>query len=96
MTAELANTGISPNSVTVCPPHDSSLLNNWTPSTGWTHSGGCPDTNDRVSLWTGGTTINYYITVGVTYDFQLYTPLLQNLVGNPVPMSVNVQMRTNY
>src|SRR5690349_21987343 len=31
VTAELNNTGIVPSSVTVCPPHDSSLLNTWTP-----------------------------------------------------------------
>lgn len=93
--AELANTGIAPSSVTVCPPHDSGFLNTWTPSGGWTSSADCPNTNDRVSLWQAGTA-NYYITVNVKYNFQLYTPLLQNLLGNPVPMSVSVQMRTNY
>ena len=96
VTAELANTGIAPNSVMICPPHDSTFLNSWTPSGGWATTAGCPTTNDRVSLWQGGTTTNYYVSVNVTYDFQLYTPLLQNLLGNPVPMSVGVQMRTNY
>lgn len=95
VTAELANTSITPSSVTVCPPHDNSLLNTWTPGGGWSSSSGCPNSNDRVSLWQGGTD-NYYITVNVQYAFQLYTPLLQNLLGNPVPMSVSVQMRTNY
>ena len=47
------------------------------------------------SNWTSGTT-NYYVTVNVKYDFQLYTPLMQNLLGNPITMSVSVQMRTNY
>src|SRR2546428_4422197 len=82
--AELQNTGIAPNSVIICPPHDSS-----------SSTTGCPTTADRVTTWMAGTT-NYYITVNVTYNFQLYTPLLQNLVGNPVLMSVTVQMRTNY
>ena len=92
---ELQNTGISPKAVTICPPHDNGLLNTWTPSGGWSHTSGCPNNNDRVSLWQA-TTTNYYVTVNLTYDFQLYTPLLQNLLGNPVPMSVSVQMRTNY
>ena len=39
---------------------------------------------------------NYYVTVTVTYDFHLYTPLMQGLVGDPIHMSVSVQMRTNY
>jgi len=82
--AELQNTGITPNTITICPPHDSSV-----PTTG------CPGIANRVDNWTAGTT-NYYITVNVTYNFTLYTPLLQNLVGNPVLMSVTVQMRTNY
>jgi len=95
VTAELANTSITPSSVTICPPHDSTLLNTWYPGTGWTSTTRCPNTDDRVSLWLDGTA-NYYINVNVRYSFQLYTPLLQNLLGNPVPMSVSVQMRTNY
>jgi Flp pilus assembly protein TadG len=83
--AELSNTGIIPKSITICPPHDSSMS-----------TAGCPNSNDRVSLWVAGTTTNYSISVNVKYDFQLYTPLLQNVVGNPVPMTVTVQMRTNY
>ena len=43
-----------------------------------------------------GTSNNYYVTVNVKYDFQLYTPLMQQLLGNPITMSVSVQMRTNY
>lgn len=82
--AELQNTSIVPLSVTICPPHD---------STG--NLAACPSSADRVTNWTAGTT-NYYVTVKVKYNFQLYTPLLQNLVGNPVLMSVSVQMRTNY
>ena len=84
VTAELQNTGIVPLSITICPPHD---------ATG--NVAACPTTADRVSNWITGTT-NYYVTVNVKYNFQLYTPLLQNLVGNPVLMSVSVQMRTNY
>ena len=38
----------------------------------------------------------YYVNVIVKYDFTLYTPMMQQLVGNPVHMSVAVQMRTNY
>lgn len=81
---ELTYSGIVPKSVTICPPHD---------STGST--AGCPNTNDRVDLWINGTT-NYYVTVNVKYDFHLYTPLMQQLLGNPITMSVSVQMRTNY
>jgi hypothetical protein len=47
-------------------------------------------------MWTSGSSSNYYVNVNVTYDFQLYTPLMQNLLGNPLTMSVSVQMRTNY
>jgi Flp pilus assembly protein TadG len=85
--AELAYSAITPKSVTICPPHD---------STGST--AGCPDTSNRVDKWTSGQAANqnYYITVNVKYDFQLYTPLMQQLVGNPITMSVSVQMRTDY
>jgi Flp pilus assembly protein TadG len=94
--AELTDTGITPSAITICPPHDSTLLNTWTPGSGFTNNpSGCPDTSDRVDLWLAGTT-NYYLNVHVQYNFQLYTPLFQNLVGNPVAMSVAVQMRTNY
>ena len=84
VTNEVTYSGITPNSVTVCPPHD---------STGST--AGCADSSNRVQDWVSGTT-NYYVTVNVKYDFQLYTPLMQQLVGNPIHMSVSVQMRTNY
>jgi Flp pilus assembly protein TadG len=84
VTNELTYSGITPKSVTICPPHDNSLS-----------TLGCPTTADRVTNWTTGTT-NYYVTVNVKYDFQLYTPLMQNLLGNPLTMSVSVQMRTNY
>lgn len=81
---ELMYSGIAPKSVTICPPHDGGMS-----------TAGCPNTNDRVDLWLAGTD-NYYVTVNVKYDFQLYTPLMQQLLGNPITMSVNVQMRTNY
>ena len=84
VTNELTYSNITPKSITICPPHDTSIS-----------TAGCPTTADRVTNWTGGTT-NYYVTVNVKYDFQLYTPLMQNLVGNPLTMSVSVQMRTNY
>ena len=82
---ELTYSGITPNSVTICPPHD---------STGSTAT--CPDASNRVDDWLGSNPVNYYVTVNVKYDFQLFTPLMQQLVGNPVHMSVSVQMRTNY
>jgi Flp pilus assembly protein TadG len=82
--AELQGTGIVTQSITICPPHDST-----------SSTTGCPNTNNRVDLWNAATT-NYYLTVNVTYNFTLFTPLLQNLVGNPVVMRVGVQMRTNY
>ncbi len=82
--SELLYSNITPSSIKICPPHD---------STGSTT--GCPDSSNRVDKWVSGTT-NYYVTVNVKYDFQLYTPLMQQLVGNPVHMSVSVQMRTNY
>jgi len=56
----------------------------------------CPDGSNRVSDWLGQNPVNYYVTVNVKYDFQLFTPLMQQLVGNPIHMSVSVQMRTNY
>jgi hypothetical protein len=84
---ELLYSGITPNSVTICPPHDST-----------SSTVGCPNTSNRVDKWTSGlaSNQNYYVTVNVKYDFQLFTPLMQQLVGNPVHMSVSVQMRTNY
>jgi TadE-like protein len=83
--AELTYSGITPKSISVCPPHDSSMS-----------TAGCPDSTNRVDNWNGGNTTNYYVNVNVKYDFQLYTPLMQQLLGNPITMSVSVQMRTNY
>jgi len=83
--AELTYSGIAPKTVTICPPHDSSQP-----------TAGCTDGSNRVTDWLNGSPVNYYVTVNVTYDFQLYTPLMQQLVGNPIHMSVSVQMRTNY
>ena len=85
VTNELTYSGITPKSITICPPHDSSMS-----------TAGCPNTSNRVDNWVNGTANNYYVTVNVKYDFQLYTPLMQNLLGNPITMSVSVQMRTNY
>jgi Flp pilus assembly protein TadG len=85
VTNELAYSNITPGSITICPPHD---------STGST--AGCPDSSNRVDNWLAQNPTNYYVTVNVKYDFQLYTPLMQQLVGNPIHMSVSVQMRTNY
>ena len=84
---ELAYSGITPTSITICPPHDASQS-----------TAGCPDGSNRVDKWLSGDSANqnYYVTVTVKYDFQLYTPLMQQLVGNPIHMSVTVQMRTNY
>jgi hypothetical protein len=81
---ELIYSGISPKSVTICPPHDSTMS-----------TAGCPTSTNRVDNWIGGTQ-NYYITVNVKYDFQLFTPLMRQLLGNPITMNVSVQMRTNY
>jgi hypothetical protein len=85
--SELAGTQISaPDSkITICPPHDASMSTT-----------GCPNTSNRVDLWNQGQYSAYYVTVNVKYDFQLYTPILQNLLGNPITMSVSVQMRPNY
>jgi Flp pilus assembly protein TadG len=87
VTNELTYSSIAPTSVTICPPHDST-----------SSTAGCSDTSNRVDKWTSGlaSNQNYYVTVNVKYDFQLFTPLMQQLVGNPVHMSVSVQMRTNY
>jgi hypothetical protein len=81
---ELLYSGIAPKSVTICPPHDSTMS-----------TAGCADSSNRVDKWTNGTQ-NYYVSVNVKYDFQLYTPLMQQLLGNPITMNVSVQMRTNY
>ena len=83
--AELQGTGISPASILICPPHDGTMS-----------TVGCPNNNNRVALWNAGQNSAYYVNVIVKYNFQLYTPLLQNLVGNPVTMNVAVQMRPNY
>ncbi len=83
--AELQNTNITPSSVTICPPHDVSMS-----------TAGCPDSSNRVDKWNAGQYSAYYVNVNVQYSFQLYTPLLQNLVGNPITMRVAVQMRPNY
>jgi TadE-like protein len=85
--AELQYSGITPRSITICPPHD---------STGSTT--GCLDGSNRVDKWLDGdpNDQNYYLTVNVKYDFHLYTPLMQQLVGSTITMSVSVQMRTNY
>jgi Flp pilus assembly protein TadG len=85
--AELLYSAITPKAVTICPPHDST-----------SSTAGCPDSSNRVDKWNSGqaTNQNYYITVNVKYDFGLYTPLMQQLVGNPITMSVSVQMRTDY
>jgi hypothetical protein len=82
---ELQGTGITPASIQICPPHDQSMS-----------TIGCPNNNNRVDLWNAGQNSAYYVNVIVKYNFQLYTPLLQNLVGNPVTMNVAVQMRPNY
>ena len=86
---ELVYSGIAlaPTAITICPPHDSSMS-----------TAGCPDASNRVDNWVSGDASqqNYYVTVNAKYDFQLFTPLMQQLVGNPIHMSVSVQMRTNY
>jgi len=82
--SELMYSGIAPKTITICPPHDGSMS-----------TAGCPDSSNRVTNWLNGVT-NYYVTVNVTYDFKLYTPIMQQLLGNPITMSVTVQMRSNY
>src|SRR5260370_21655477 len=84
---ELNYSPIAPSSISICPPHDSTAS-----------TAGCPDSSNRVDKWVSGaaTDQNYYVTVNVKYDFLLYTPLMQQLVGNPIHMNVSVQMRTNY
>ncbi|TMD50173.1 MAG: pilus assembly protein [Chloroflexi bacterium] len=84
---ELNYSAIVPSSISICPPHDSSAS-----------TAGCPDSSNRVDKWVSGaaTDQNYYVTVNVKFDFLLYTPLMQQLVGNPIHMNVSVQMRTNY
>ncbi len=82
---ELTYSAIAPTSITICPPHDAT-----------SSTAGCPDTSNRVGNWVAQNPTNYYVNVIVKYDFQLYTPMMQQLVGNPVHMSVAVQMRTNY
>ncbi len=81
----ILNIYTGPQNPTFCPPHDSSMS-----------TAGCPDASNRVDKWVSQNPVNYYVTVNVKYDFQLFTPLMQQLVGNPVHMSVSVQMRTNY
>ena len=84
---ELNYSAIVPTSIAICPPHDASGS-----------TAGCADGSNRVDKWISGDAAqqNYYVTVNVKYDFQLFTPLMQQLVGNPIHMDVSVQMRTNY
>jgi len=82
---ELMYSAIAPTSITICPPHDST-----------SSTAGCSNTSNRVDNWVAQNPTFYYVNVIVTFDFQLYTPMMQQLVGNPVHMSVAVQMRTNY
>jgi Flp pilus assembly protein TadG len=82
---ELMYSAIAPTSIKICPPHDST-----------SSTTGCPNTSNRVDNWLSQNSTFYYVNVIVKYDFTLYTPMMQQLVGNPVHMSVAVQMRTNY
>ena len=66
------------------------------PSKGRSRSWRNADSSNRVGDWLNGSPQNYYVSVNVKYDFQLYTPLMRQLLGNPITMSVSVQMRTNY
>ena len=82
--SELSGTGIvvPASNVRICPPY--SIVD---PA--------CPSNETRVGDYNNAVK-TYDITVKVSYQFQLYTPLLQNLVGNPLTINPGVSMRTDY
>jgi len=55
----------------------------------------CPTNETRVGDYNSGLK-TYDVTVKVSYQFRLYTPLFQNLVGNPLTINPGVSMRTDY
>lgn len=79
---ELQGTGFSPVAVQVCPPYSSS-------------SPACPTGATRIGNY-NSLVWNYDLTVTVQYSFQLLTPLMGNLLGNPLTFTATSVMRTNY
>jgi len=81
-TTELSGTGISPITVQACPPYSAS-------------SPACSTSATRTGNYNSGVR-NYNVTVSVQYSFQLLTPLMGNLLGNPLTFTATAVMRTNY
>jgi Flp pilus assembly protein TadG len=80
--SELTGTGIGPITVRACPPYSSA-----DPS--------CPTSDTRVANYNAAVNA-YNVTVRATYSFQLLTPLMGNLLGNPVTFTATAVMRSNY
>ncbi len=80
--AELAGTGIGPVTVQACPPYSVA-------------SAACPSSATRIGNY-GSAVINYPVTVSVQYSFQLLTPLMGGLLGNPITFTATAVMRANY
>ena len=81
---ELSGTGIvvATSNIQICPPYSV------TDPT-------CPTTETRVGDYNNSVT-NYDVTIKVSYQFSLYTPLFRNLVGSPLTIKPGVSMRTDY
>jgi Flp pilus assembly protein TadG len=83
VTNELSGTGIGPVTVQICPPR-------------LTADPTCPaSTETRIADYNSAVT-NYSVTVSVSYSFQLLTPLMGSLLGNPLTFTTTSVMRTNY
>lgn len=83
VTNELNGTGIGPVSVQICPPRLTADPTCSSPS------------ETRIADFNSGLT-NYPVTVTVSYSFQLLTPLMGSLLGNPLSFRTTAVMLTNY
>ncbi len=83
VTNELTGTGIGPVTVQICPPRLTADPTCSSPS------------ETRIGDYNSGVT-NYPVRISVQYSFQLLTPLMGNLLGNPLTFTTTAVMRSNY
>jgi Flp pilus assembly protein TadG len=82
VTAALSGSGISSVTVKVCPPYSTS-------------DASCGTSATRIGNY-NSINFNYSVTVYTTYSFQLLTPGMRTLLGNPITFTATSVMRTNY
>jgi Flp pilus assembly protein TadG len=82
VTAALSGSGISSVSVKACPPYS-------------TADASCGTSATRIGNFNSAN-LNYSVTVYTTYSFQLLTPGMSTLLGNPITFTATAVMRTNY